>query len=320
MRRIVLAFIIAVIALTTTACGSEDAETAGADGGNATGVQDPGLDVCSLVSDKTVKTLQATSEDPQGQPAETLMENAETFVECLIISGVEVGYAVRAAPGGPELESLLDDDRGFPPEPLAGVGDEAMIGTNSYDGVRITARVGDLELVVDSNAYVDDDDGGISRDDIIALATEVASNLGTEKPGAIRLPKECPSTDASQIRKFVGQTVLARGRAASNGSVTCTYLGAERKVRLAAVLGDRTMRLMSLADSSDEMRLEVDGNEALYDQRDGIVVYADQDCVLAASAVPVAWGFADQGSEEDRRAETIALVKYVDKSMGCPQR
>jgi len=313
MRRLALTTVIAALLLVVGACGSDhdDKEDAG------TGTNDAGLDVCSLVSDETVEKLQATSGDPQGKPSEGLMSSAELFVECRIVAGVEVGFAVRAAPGGPELESLSEGPYGDAADPLPGVGDEATIGTNSYDGVRITARVGDQELIVDSDVQDRGDGDGISRDAVIALATEVAGNLGNEKPAAVRLPKACPSTSDDHVQEAVGTTLVARGLSTDRG-VTCSYISEDREATLSAGTGNRAMGLMAQADSEEENRISVDGDPALYDDRDGVIVFADDDCVLGASASPVGWGLADQRPESQQRDDVIELVKYVRESIGCP--
>lgn len=311
MRQLGSIMTAAALVVTLAACGGESEDRAAA-------IDDGGLDVCSLVSDETVEKLQSTSVDPQGEPAETLMEDAELFVECRIIGGVEVGYAVRAAPGGPMLEELVASSREAAPEPLAGVGDQAMIATNTFDGMRIAVRVGDQEVIVNSNAYVGEEEGEISRDDVIALAKEVAGNLGDEKPGAIRLPKGCPSPTAEEVQDAVGTTLIARGTAASNGSVSCSYVSDDRKATLSAVSGNQAMGLMALADSPEENRIEVDGRPALYDEFDGIVVFADDECVLGAAAGPLGWSLADPASESERRDRTIELVKYVEETIGCP--
>ncbi|AWB92703.1 hypothetical protein [Aeromicrobium chenweiae] len=312
MRHVITFLAVAALSVTS-ACGS-DAGGAGDAAGED--VNDAGLDVCGLVSDDTVERLQGASADPQGTPSEVLMRGAEMFVQCRVVSGVELGFAVRAAEGGPGLESLAaDDDSEMPAEPLEGVGDEAFIGTNSYDGVRIVARVGPQEVVVNSNAYTG---GEIGRDDVIALAKEVAGNLGDELPGAVRLPEDCPSTGAEEVRGAVGETVLARGSATSDGSVTCSYASADRVATLSAATGDEGMRVMALADSEEGSRIEVDGDQGLYDELDGVVVFADDGCVLGASAKPLDWGLADQRSESERRDEAIELVTYVKESIGCP--
>jgi hypothetical protein len=309
MRRLVPIVTICVLVLAA-ACGGGDQEERSSGGSG-----DDGLDVCSLVSDRTVQKLQKTSIDRQGKPSEIPMRGAEMFVECRIISGVEVGYAVRVAPGGPALETLIEGAYDEPAEPLPGVGDEALIGINTYDGVRIVAHVGDQELIVDS--HVADGDDEITRDVLIALAKEVAGNLGTEKVERVRLPKACPSTSDDTVTRTVGDPVTARGSATSAG-VTCSYIGQERKVTLSAVDGDHGWNLMALADSPAENRIEIDGDPALYDDRDGVAVFSGDTCVLAASVEPVAHGMADTRPDDEQRDEEIALVKHVKESIGCP--
>lgn len=313
MRRLAPIFAISVLALAG-ACGSGSGDAVSA--GSSPGA-DAGLDVCGLVSDDTVNELQSTSVDEQGKPVETLMTQAELFVECRINAGVEVSYAVRGAPGGPDLESLVDGAYGEPAEPLPGVGDEALIGTNSYDGVRITARVGDQELVVDSEASGGSGEGEIGRDVVIALATEVAGGLGDEKPAAVRLPSECPSTSDEVVKRAVGTALVARGTA-TDGGVACSYVGDARMLKLSAGDADRGMSLMAQADSPEQNRTEVDGDPALYDDRDGVIVFAGRQCVLGASASPVGWGLADNRPAAKQRDEDIELVKFVKESIGCP--
>ena len=173
---------ILILAISATACGGG---SGGDDGDPTAMVGAKGLDVCGLVSDKTVSELQATSEDEQRAPAEDLMSDAETYVECQIIRGVVVGFAVRAIPEGPTAEMLTEGPYGEPPKPLAGVGDKAVIGTNTYDGVRIAASAHGQEVVVDSE-FDDSHDPEISRERLIALAKEIVSNLTDERPAAIR--------------------------------------------------------------------------------------------------------------------------------------
>ena len=180
--------------LLVGACGS-DAEPGGVEpsGGDATSgaPATSGLKVCDLVSDETVDRLQKASIDPQPAPRETLRQGLETFVECQVIRGVELGFAVRAVDGGPTLDEQLASGTDAPAEELPDVGDEAWISSNSYDGVRIGARVGSQELIVDSNYQDDDEDYG--RDTVIALTKEVAANLGDDRPAPVVLPEACPA-------------------------------------------------------------------------------------------------------------------------------
>lgn len=314
MRHITALLTIAVLALTS-ACGSDEA------GGGTAIVGDQGLDVCGLVSDETVADLQEGFGDKPVAPAETLKSGAELFVECRVVPSPAVGFAVRAAMGGPALTALSAGtgvSSGVAAEPLAGIGDEAMISTNSYDGVRIVARVGDQDLIVDSNVYDNGDSDTITRDDVVALAKEVAANLGDEKPGAVRLPKACPSATGSTVQEAVGTVLVARGSAASNGSLTCTYVSEQRTATLASVVGNQGMSVMAQADSPPENRIEVDGEPALYDDSDGVAVFVGDECVIGASASPVGWALADQRPESEQKAEDVALATFVKKEIGCP--
>lgn len=302
-QRLVPVTIILLLALA--ACGDDEAD----DGAAMTG--DQGLDVCSLVSDATVEKVQASSVDAQGKPVEVLMTGAELFVECRINSGVDVGFAVRAAPGGPDLSSLVDDSSG---QPLPGVGDEAYIGANTYDGVRLAARVGDHELIVNSNQYVGSDADGIGRDDVIALAKEVASTLADEKPAAIRLPKACPSPSEEKVEGAIGTALVARGVVTDDGSVTCDYVGEARALSLSAI----APKGYSAYATGDDTSVEVDGDRAQFDGNGGILVFAGDTCVLRAAATPVGWALADQRSLPEQQEDAVALVKYVKTTIGCP--
>ncbi|MCD9198372.1 hypothetical protein [Aeromicrobium wangtongii] len=311
MRRLVSIVTICVLALAG-ACGTDSED--GGDGGNGGDRSqtsgDAGLDVCSLVSDDTVKDLQARSADEQSKPHEGLMRGAELFVECRINTGVDVGFAVRAAPGGPGLETLVEAA-----QPLDGIGDQAYIGDNSYDGVRIAARVGDHELIVNSDAYIGSSGDGISRDDMIAVAKEVASALGQEKPGAVRLPEACPPPSDPQVQKAVGATLVARGSASGNSWVECNYVSDARTLTLAAVAA--TGKFSAIAGGPDTL-VEVDGDQAQFDTAGGINLNVGDTCVLRAESSPLGWAPADQRPESERREEAIELVRYVKESIGCP--
>jgi len=303
---------ILILALSVAACGGG---SGGDDGDPTAMVGDKGLDVCGLVSDTSVAELQAVSEDKQGPPREDLMSDAETYVECRIVSGVKVGFAVRAIPQGPPAEMLTEGAYGQPSEPLPGVGDQAVIGTNTYDGVRIAASAHGQEVIVDSELN-DDHDPEITRDRLIALTKEIISNLTDERPAAIRLPKACPHTTDAKVQDTVGEVIVARGGATDRG-VACHYVGKTRHLVLSAARGSRGFNLMAQADSDPRNRAEVDGDPALFDGSQ-IVVFGDDDCVLSADASEVKVPLAYEKPKRSSRAEAIDLVKYVKKEIGCP--
>lgn len=296
-----------MLAVSVAACGG------GQDKSQVVG--DAGLDVCGLVSDDTVTELQDAAGE-KAEPVEDLKTGAETFIECRITRGVALGFAVRAVPGEPSAESMVSGPYDSPAEPLEGFGDSAVIGSNSYDGVRIAVTVGDQELLVDSN-FSDRADGTITRDEVIALAKEVSAELGTDKPGAIRLPQACPEPADAMLAKTVGTVVVARGSVADDGSTRCSYAGQDRRATLAAVNASTAMSTMALADSDPKDRTTVDGDQALFDD-DQLAIFAGGSCVISASASPLGASLTDQRPEADRRADAVELARFVKKSIGCP--
>lgn len=302
------------LALVASACGSSDGGSGGGGGDRAELIGDKGFDVCGLVSDETVSRLQSAAE-VESEPVEDVFDEAPSFISCTVVSDVKISFAVRAVESVQTAESLVEAKYDVRPDQLPGVGDSAVIGTNTYDGVRIAATSGGQEVLVDSEFQ--DDGDRITSDDIVALAKEVVSNLGAERPAAIVLPRACPQPTAEKVEELVGTLVLARGAVAENGSVACRYVGDDRLMSLSAYTGDSGFNLMALGDSDPEDRVEVDGDQGLFDDEQ-LVVLSGKDCVLGASLSPFSDGLADQRPEQEIRDEAIDLVKYVKEEIGCP--
>lgn len=332
-RRPRATLVVAALALplVLAACGddSDRGEERGddRDGGDtaaswdATGGTDADSVPCGLVSRETRDTLataleasipaEATVEGDLGGRAVGLLPGEETFVACGFAGGL-LNVGVRAVDDGRPVATIATPYGSDPAEPVAGLGDEAYVAVNSYDGLRVTVRTGDDVVLVDSQLR-DDVDAVLPEDLLVALAREVADGVAAVDVPAVELPGACPDPTDELVTARVGEVRAARGAVGERG-VRCAYVGDEAVTTIGSQVTNEGQLAMGLAGSGDPVA--VDGNE-VYVDRDSAVLVPSGDCAVTAVSSRLGWALADPRDEDEQRDDLVALASAAYDVLGC---
>ncbi|WP_447644556.1 hypothetical protein [Nocardioides zeae] len=312
------------------ACGDQsgDKDDDGRDGGSrddgaaaewdASGGTDAGSVPCGLVSQETrdalADALDASSPggaDELGGESVGLLPGEETFVSCGFAGGM-LDVGVRAFDDGRPVASVATPYGSDPAEPVAGLGDEAYVAVNSYDGLRVTVRTGDDVVLVDSQLR-DDPDAALSEDLLVELAREVTAGVADVDVPAVELPAACPAPTDDLVTARVGEVRAARG-AVGEAGIRCGYVGVGAFVTVGSELTNEGYLAMGLSGSGDPV--EVDGGE-VYVDRDSAVLVASGECAVTATSSPLGWALADTRDEDERRDDLVELVSAAYDVLGC---
>ncbi|MDQ1105621.1 hypothetical protein [Nocardioides zeae] len=319
-----------VLPLALAGCGDDDGgpgdrdradgDTAGDTAGDwdATGGTDAGSVPCGLVSAETrdalAEALDASSSggaDDLGGEAVGLLPGEETFAACGFAGGM-LNVGVRAFDDGRPVAAIATPYGSDPAEPLAGLGDEAYVAVNSYDGLRVTVRAGDQVVLVDSQ-FRDDSDAVVSEDLLVDLAREVVDGLADVDVPAVELPASCPDPADELVTARVGEVRAARGAVGAAG-IRCAYVGDEAFTTIGSQLTNEGYLAMGLAGSGDPV--EVDGKE-VYVDRDSAVLVASEECAVTATSSRLGWALADTRDEDEQRDDLVELAAAAYDVLGC---
>ena len=308
----------AALVLCLGACGDGSGGSGGEDGpvtGRAGAPTTPGFP-CDVVPDSVLSDIDDDLEraglgSRASRAGVGLLEGNEHVVACTVVpdylyAGV-LGFD-RSAP----LDFYLDVDRfgGTGPEPVTGLGEEAWVAPNSYDGQRLVARQGDRVVVVDNRFSGDT----LSPDRLVELARGLLDSDEDLPP--VDLPESCPAVDDGHLTAELDEVVLARGQLRPDGSLTCDYASDDSLVRLFAVNGDEMSLTMLQADET-EPPVDLDGDPAYVDDDSVGVVVGDR-CLIGARTSPMGWASADPRSDEELTATLLDLARWVRDDIGCP--
>ncbi|MDT9593393.1 hypothetical protein RDV89_09965 [Nocardioides zeae] len=255
--------------------------------------------------------LDLTGEAPPG-PTVSLAPGQETFVACSF--GGVVNAGVRGFDDGRSLLAVTTGSalRAPEPEPLDGLGDVAYTTLNSYDGIRVTAQVGDDLVLVDS-LLRDDADPVVPADLLVQVARELAEGVGAADVPLAELPETCPSATDPVVAEEIGEVRLARGAASGTG-VTCSYVSDEAYVRLASRSVDPALMAMWLADAGEPVT--VDGREVYVDDEQATLVVSES-CGIAATRAPLGWTTVGSTDDEQEAAALVDLVVAAQERIDC---
>ncbi len=309
----------AALVLCLSACGDDSSGAGGGEDGPVAGRAGvptaPGFP-CDAVPDSVLSGIdddleRAGRESRAGRTGVGLLEADGHVVACTVVpdflyAGV-LGFDRRAP-----LDSYLDVDRfgGTGPEPVTGLGDEAWVAPNSFDGQRLVARQGDRVVVVD-NRFAGDT---LARERLVELARGLLDSDEDVPP--VDLPEGCPAVDDDHLTAELDEVVLARGQPRPDGSLTCDYASDDSLVRLFAVNGDEMFLAMMQADET-EPPVDLDGDPAYVDDDRVSVVVGDR-CLIGVRTSPMGWAPADPRSDEELSAALLELARWVRDDIGCP--
>lgn len=271
------------------------------------------LSPCSLVSRTTLDEIREAADVPSGasapDPGVGLKDGDEQFVACGLV-GSHLTVGVQGVDTGRSLEEIIGTDGDGSPEPLDGVGDEALIGMNSWDGYRIVAREGQDVVMVDSRFNADHSD--VSRDQLIDLAEEAVAGLDGTKLEPIDLPSACPAVDHERVTNEMGPVMIARG-VDKQDWVSCQYAGEASFMNLSVVKVDPATVTMMQADSQEDP-VDVDGDPAYFDHSDTVTIVASETCLITAST----YDEDKPRSDEELRATVLELAEFTRDEIDCP--
>lgn len=311
------------LVLCLGACGDESGDAGGGDDGGGedgpvagrSGAPTKAGFPCNAIPDAVLSDIDDDLQRAgfESRPARTgvgLLEGNEHVVACTLVpeflyAGV-LGYDQQAP-----LDFYLDvDSRGAVPEPVTGLGDEALVAPNSFDGQRLVARQGDRVVVVDSRFSGDT----LSQERLVELAHGLLDSDADLPP--VDLPEDCPPVDDEHLTAELDEVVLARGRLRQDGSLTCDYASDDGQVRLFAVNADETFLTMMQADETGPP-VDLDGDPAYVDDDRVSVVVGDR-CLIGALTSPMGWALADPRSDEELSDVLLDLARWVRDDIGCP--
>ena len=199
-----------------------------------------------------------------------------------------------------------------PAEPVAGLGDEAYVAVNSYDGLRVTVRSGDRVVLVDSQ-FRDDTDAVLPEELLADLAREVADGAAAVDVPAVEIPAACPDPADELVTARVGEVRAARGAVGAAG-IRCAYVGDGASTTIASQVTNEGYLAMGLAGAGDPV--EVDGDE-VYVDGDSAVLVASGECAVTATRSPLGWALADTRGEDEQRDDLVELAAAAYDVLGC---
>lgn len=281
----------------------------------ATGGTDAGSTPCDLLSEETLDAVTAALEgsaSETGDPVVGLFPGQESFVSCSFAGGM-LNAGVRGFDDGRTLLAVTTGSYAdTAPEPLTGVGDAAYTTTNSYDGIRVTAQVGDDLVMVDSQ-FADRDDPTLPADLLVDVARELSEGVAAADVPLAEVPDTCPEPDDSLVTDQVGEVRLARGSAGDAG-VVCSYVGDGAVTTIAARTTNLGLLAMGVAEAGPPV--DVDGNEVYVVDEQAVLVASDT-CAVTATREPLGWALAGTDDEDDERQNLLDLVAAAYERLGC---
>lgn len=318
-----------VLPLALAGCGDDDgasggpgdrdrSDSDGAGGWDATGGTDADSVPCGLISAESRDALTAALDTNGSGTAEGLggdsvglFPGEETFVACGFAGGM-LNVGVRAFDDGRPVTTIATPYGSDPAEPVAGLGDEAYVAVNSYDGLRVTVRSGDRVVLVDSQ-FRDDTDAVLPEELLVDLAREVADGAAAVDVPAVEIPAACPDPADELVTARVGEVRAARGAVGAAG-IRCAYVGDGAFTTIASQVTNEGYLAMGLAGAGDPV--EVDGDE-VYVDGDSAVLVASGECAVTATRSPLGWALADTRGEDEQRDDLVELAAAAYDVLGC---
>ena len=209
MRTRHLPLVVVGLLLAVAGCGTDDADTGDGLSGGAGRSTEAGFP-CTAVTDEVLDDVDAALQEGgytarAGRVAVGLLEGSEHVVGCTIVPDfLHVGVLGfdRQVPLADQLEAY----GGSAPEPVAGLGDEALAATNSYDGTRLVARSGERVVLVDSRFA-----GEVVPRAVLETLAEALLAADDDVP-PVDLPDACPAPSDEHVVGELDDVVLARDR------------------------------------------------------------------------------------------------------------